>query len=678
MKKTIYKHWLVAGLALALIPLGQAWAEARLLSTPAEITVADQYIVVLKPQSSGLQQTETFVTQQARSAVAATQGTVSAEFHHALQGYAITTDEQGLNTLLAQDNVDYIEPVQIFRLNAVQNNPTWGLDRIDQQDRPLDNSYRHDYSAAGINAYVIDTGINTSHVQFSGRIGSTITTIGNSPEDCNGHGTHVAGTIGSTTYGVAKQVTLHSVKVFGCSGETTSTAIIQGIDWVAGNATLPAVANMSLGGGASTALDQATNRLIQSGVSTVVAAGNDNANACQYSPARVSAAITVGSTTSSDSRSNFSNWGSCVDIFAPGSSIQSTWIGGSNATNSISGTSMASPHVAGVAALYLDKNGSSSPASVAQALYTNAATGKISGTNGSVNRLVNTEFLEGGGNQNTPPQASFSVSQNGLTVSLTDTSTDDQGVVSWNWSFGDGSSDTAQDPVHSYAQSGTYTISLTVADQQGLQSTTSQSVTVSDGTGNGCNGVPAWSATTSYQSGDNVSYNGRLYTATWWSTGARPDVFSNVWQDQGPCGNGTNQPPVADFSHSASELTVSFSDQSTDDSGVVSWNWNFGDNQSSTSANPTHQYAQAGNYSVELTVEDAEGLSHSVTKLVSVSDNNQGCGGLPAWNSSSVYTGGDQVQYNNNKYRAKWWSQGDNPEQNSGTWDVWENLGACN
>ncbi|GAA0371238.1 hypothetical protein GCM10009092_39490 [Bowmanella denitrificans] len=671
------KSLLATLVTLAFSP--QLLADAQLLSTPADTTVANQYIVVLKDSAvSPFASSADFVTQSARSAAGVTAGQVTAEFHHSVKGYAITTDAQSIQQLLQRDEVDYIEPVQIFRTTAQQSNPPWGLDRLDQQNLPLSNSYRYDLNGSGVNAYVIDTGINTSHTQFSGRIGSTVTTVGNSAEDCNGHGTHVAGTIGASTYGVAKQVRLNSVKVFGCSGETTSTAIVQGIDWVVANAQRPAVANMSLGGGASTVLDQATNRLIQQGIVTVVAAGNDNSDACSFSPARVSGAMTVGSTTSSDSRSSFSNWGSCVNIFAPGSNILSTWIGGSSATNSISGTSMASPHVAGVAALYLQQNPQAGTSQVAQAIYSNAASGKISGTNGTVNRLANTEFLFGGVGDNQPPVASFSVSTNGLTVNLQDSSTDDGGVVSWNWQFGDGQTSTQQNPSHTYASSGSYQINLTVADQQGLQNSTSRTVNVSDGNNGGCNGVPAWSATTSYQAGDKVVYNGRTYEATWWSTGARPDVFSNVWRDLGVCdGNGGDQPPVADFSYSVSGLTVTFSDQSSDDQGIASRAWNFGDGQNSTQQNPVHQYAQAGNYSVQLSVTDTNGATRSTTKLVNVSTGGGDCQGLPVWSASTVYLAGAQVQHNNQGYQAKWWTQGDDPASNSGTWDVWESLGSC-
>lgn len=239
-----------------------------------------------------------------------------------------------------------------------QGGATWGLDRIDQRDLPLNSNYHYDYDGSGVTAFVIDTGVRNTHNEFGGRASSGYDFIDNDNDssDCNGHGTHVAGTIGGSTYGVAKNVNIVGVRVLNCSGSGTNSGVISGINWVKNNAQGPSVANMSLGGGASQALDDAVNAAVAAGISFVVAAGNDNSNACNYSPARAANAVTVGSTTSTDSRSSFSNYGTCLDIYAPGSSITSAWYNSNSATNTISGTSMASPHVAGVAALYLAEN----------------------------------------------------------------------------------------------------------------------------------------------------------------------------------------------------------------------------------------------------------------------------------------------------------------------------------
>lgn len=319
---------------------------------------------------------------------------VSQLYTHALHGMVVDADERKLARLLNDPRVEFVEEDGYIELSATQTGATWGLDRVDQRDLPLNGSYIYTPLAANVRAYIIDSGIRTGHTQFGSRLLSGYSAIndGRGTNDCNGHGTHVAGTVGGTTWGVAKQVRLVPVRVFGCTGGSSNSTIIAGIDWVRANRVLPAVANMSLGGPASTATDNATNNLINSGVTVVVAAGNDNgANACNYSPARVANAVTVGSTTRTDARSSFSNIGSCVNIFAPGSAITSAWHTSTSASNSISGTSMASPHVAGAAALYLTNNPSASPATVRNWLYSNATTNRLTGIgSGSPNRLLYT------------------------------------------------------------------------------------------------------------------------------------------------------------------------------------------------------------------------------------------------------------------------------------------------
>ncbi|HZG43267.1 MAG TPA: S8 family peptidase, partial [Longimicrobium sp.] len=306
-----------------------------------------------------------------------------------------------LNALRNNPNVDYIEQDARVQATATQSNATWGLDRVDQRALPLSGTYTYTPTGAGVNVYIIDTGIRLSHGDFGGRAVSGYDAVdGGSADDCNGHGTHVAGTVGGSTYGVAKGAKLYAVRVLDCAGSGTNSGVIAGMDWVAQNHAKPAAANMSLGGGASQATDDAIQRMVSAGVTVVVAAGNENQNACNVSPARAANAITVGSTTNTDARSSFSNWGSCVDIFAPGSSITSAWYTSTTATNTISGTSMASPHTAGVVALYLQDNPSATPAGVASALINNSTANKVtSAGTGSPNRLLYSIF--GGGT--TPP-----------------------------------------------------------------------------------------------------------------------------------------------------------------------------------------------------------------------------------------------------------------------------------
>ncbi|GGK27907.1 hypothetical protein GCM10008955_22110 [Deinococcus malanensis] len=307
-----------------------------------------------------------------------------------MQGFAGTLSAQNLSRLQADPRVKYIERDSRVLLRTTQTNATWGLDRIDQPALPLSGSFTYEQTGMGVTAYIIDTGINTAHTNFGGRaVWGTNTTGDGVNSDCQGHGTHVAGTVGSATWGVAKNVKLVAVKVLNCEGSGTTSGVIAGLNWAAQQRSGPAVANMSLGGGASQALDDAVASATNSGLTVVVAAGNSNVDACGSSPARAPSAVTVGSTTSTDARSSFSNYGSCLDLFAPGSNITSTWIGSTTATSASSGTSMASPHVAGAAALILQANPAYTPAQVSNALIANSASGKVtSAGTGSPNRLL--------------------------------------------------------------------------------------------------------------------------------------------------------------------------------------------------------------------------------------------------------------------------------------------------
>lgn len=351
------------------------------LSADASTIIPGRYIVVFK-DGADVAAVDAAIA-EAQVAAAATEGSGAVDVHYhyeaALVGFAASMPASSLEALKKNSNVAYIEPDQVITLSATQSPVTWGLDRIDQRNLPLSNSFTYNSTGAGVTAYIIDTGILYGHNEFGGRASFGYDAFGGNGADCNGHGTHVSGTVGGSTYGVAKGVTLKAVRVLDCSGSGTTSGVIAGVNWVTSHhtGTAPAVANMSLGGGASSSLDTAVNNAINDGVTFAIAAGNSNKDACRYSPARVPAAITVGATTNTDARASYSNYGACLDLFAPGSSITSAWYLSTTATNTISGTSMATPHVAGVAALYLQGNSAASPATVRNAIVANATPGVV-------------------------------------------------------------------------------------------------------------------------------------------------------------------------------------------------------------------------------------------------------------------------------------------------------------
>jgi len=395
--------------AIGAIVSGQALAQAELKQVSASKAIPNQYIVVFKtPSVLNIQSADavaSYAEQASQTLVNKYNVDVSRKFAGSLNGVVVNASALQVQDLLNNPDIDYIEQDQIVSVsplaatNVDQGNAVWGLDRVDQRSLPLNSNYHYDYDGAGVTAYVIDTGVLTTHNEFGGRATHGYDFVDNDADatDCNGHGTHVAGTIGGSQYGVAKNVNIVGVKVLGCTGSGTNSGVIAGVDWVKNNASGPSVANMSLGGGVSQALDDAVNSAVAAGLTFVVAAGNDNSNACNYSPARAADAITVGSTTSSDSRSSFSNYGSCLDIYAPGSSIKSAWYNSNTSTNTISGTSMAAPHVAGVAALYLDEDSSRTPAQIDALLSSRSSKNKVSDAKaGSPNELLFSLTGDGG------------------------------------------------------------------------------------------------------------------------------------------------------------------------------------------------------------------------------------------------------------------------------------------
>ena len=472
--------------------LSPAWA-ADDNNTPAmgEI-IQNQYIVTLAPnitEQLGL----TSLTTAIQTLLAGIGGgEVLYTYDHALLGMTVRLTNLQASLLGILPGVISVEPDRMVTTVAVQSNATWGLDRVDQPALPLDSSFQYpDNGGRDVNIYVVDTGVRTTHQEFTGRAlpGRNFVSSGgflfggsvnpDDYEDCNGHGTHVAGTAAGSTYGVAKQANVVPVRVLNCFGSGSTSAVIAGVDWVAGNHQKPAVANLSLGGFTSTALDTAVANAVDAGVTMVVAAGNDNANACNGSPNRVPEALTVGATTRQDQRSSFSNFGACVDLFAPGSDITSAWYQSDTQTASLNGTSMAAPHAAGAAALYLGANPSATPDAVNVALVDDTVTGAISNAgNQSPNRLLQITQQDGSGIDRLPT-AAFAADCVGTVCELDASgSSDDVAVAAWDWSLGDGNVASGEQITHDYGVDGEFTVTLTVTDTANQTGSTDQTLSV--------------------------------------------------------------------------------------------------------------------------------------------------------------------------------------------------------
>ena len=474
--------------------LSPAWADSATDSAPvAGDIIENQYIVTLAPNITDLLGVNDLTTAIRTLLAGIGGGDVLFTYQHALTGMTVQLTDLQASLLGILPGVLAIEPDRTVAAIATQNNATWGLDRVDQPLLPLDNRYQYPNSGGqDVTVYVVDTGLRSTHSDFTGRVspGRNFVSSGGflfgggsvdpaDTEDCNGHGTHVAGTAVGTTWGVAKQANIAPVRVLGCNGSGSNSGVIAGVDWVAGNHRKPAVANMSLGGTNSTALDTAVRNAVNAGVTMVVAAGNDNVNACNGSPNRVAEALTVGATTREDRRSSFSNYGACVDLFAPGSDITSAWYQSDTQTASLNGTSMAAPHAAGAAALYLAANPSASPSAVNLALVNDAVTGVIGNAGSqSPNRLLQITQQDGSGIDRLPT-AAVSADCQGTVCSLDASgSTDDVAVAAWDWTLGDGNVASGEQISHDYGAEGEFTITLTVTDTANQTGSTEQTVTV--------------------------------------------------------------------------------------------------------------------------------------------------------------------------------------------------------
>ncbi|MFE9053870.1 PKD domain-containing protein [Streptomyces mutabilis] len=540
-------------------------AESTILGAGQSGALSGKYVVALEGRAS-LATSKAAVRSQAAELTEQFGGTVHRVYSTAFRGFALSATEAEAKRIAADPAVRYVQADKIVRASGIQPDPpSWGLDAIDGVQ---DSSYTYPVTGSGVSAYVVDTGVDLDHPNFEGRAGSGYDFVDDDTDasDCQGHGTHVAGTIGSKDYGVAKQVDIVSVRVLDCEGSGTISGVVAGMDWVARNATRPAVANMSLGGGGDRALDDSVQGAIDAGVPVAVAAGNAFEDACLSSPARLPDAITLGSTDRDGSRSSFSNLGRCVDLFAPGGSILSTANGGGQTT--LSGTSMAAPHAAGAAALYLSAHPDATSKEVHDALVTNARSGVVGDPgSGSPNLFLDVSKLGGPAEPGTPVAefaAQCSTANTTCTFDASAATDPDGRIASYAWNFGDGTTGEGVTTSHTYAKAGTYQVKLTVTDDSGTTATTTREATA----------------------------------------GSEPS---------------TGEPPSAFASADCMDETCTFNADGTSDpdGDIASYAWDFGDGTAGTGETVTHDYPNVkGDYTIRLTVTDRAGHTDIATSRV--------------------------------------------------------------
>lgn len=641
--------------------------------------IKDQYIILLskKPGNRDRRAVEVLASlvKEVRSMPGAR---MKGTYKHALTGFTAKLTPAQVKRFQKDSRILSITPDRIIELEdtevtsavTVQEYPTWGLDRMDQREQKLDRAYSYTATGSGVNAYIMDSGIRYLHDEFEGRASLGVDLVLLYPEeeydvndpnlepgnDCHGHGTHVAGTIGGNLYGVAKTVNLVSVRVFSCKGFSSYSRIIQGVEWVTENAVKPAIVNMSLGGAAYEPLDIAVENSISTGINYALAAGNANSEACDYSPARTPSALTVGASMIDNQRADFSNFGDCLDIYAPGYQITSASHLDDTSVRQMSGTSMAAPHVAGLAALYLEKNPKITPVLLQEEIIKNSTPDAISNVPSGTTSLVHSLWDPVVFSAPVPPNLNLKAfgfkEKNNTIIHLTWEPTEDpfievyrNGSYFSRW-YNDGryklttkgkGNDVFQvceinydncsaeavanfdDPVDfepniSPVPGFTYIV-------DGLQVQFTDTSTDEDGT------IIAWTwyfgdGSRSVQQHPEYTYSeSGTYKVEFMIQDNYHDLQYILVDITVGAVNG-NFPPTAEFTHNSTDLNVQFSDNSIDQDGsIVNWKWDFGDGNSSTTSNPQHVYAKPDTYNVNLLVTDNEGATATILREVTVNIN---------------------------------------------------------
>jgi hypothetical protein len=578
---------------------------------PSSDAWTGHYIVVLR---DGAPSSEALVHRHSLSSALK----MDQHFGTVLHGFAAAVSDADVDSLRSDPDVESIVQDRFVHQLGTETGMGWALDRVDQKLMPLNGSFAYGATGAGVNIYVVDGGIRYTHTEFGGRAKSAYDALGGNGADCSGHGTGVAGIAAGSVHGVAKGATIWSVRVFPCSGTSPLSSILAGVDWVTANHKSPAVANLSLGALAAPILDTAVERSIRSGVTYVTAGGNNNGDACLMSPGKLKDVINVGATDASDTRASWSNYGTCIAMFAPGVSVPSADYYSDVALAAWNGTSMSAPMVSGAAALYLQLHPTASPATVRAAILANSTGTTLKNITGSGDRLLYTGWI---GTlpavapaapvapppvaAKTPPVAPVIPSVVGAAVSYkcasnvcafdASSSKPASGVASYAWTFGDGHLGTGSKWTHTYPSSASYTWSVKIVDKTGHVYTTGKAVSPASASGTSSTATPAAPP----------------------APPAKPPVKPPVTPPATPPAAGTF---TASFVSTCTTKHVCTYDASasTIPKGVSSYNWTLGDGYEGTGVKLGHSYSGAKSVSVTLKIYDKTFAFKSITKVIAV------------------------------------------------------------